>query len=263
MKSKIEKVGRLTISAVEELGYALMMFYESVYLLLFGKTHKHAVGLPLILAQVVQIGALAMPIVVVLCFSVGMMLSIQGLETLKPYGAQSQVVTGIALSVTREFSALITGIIVAGRSGSAITARIGTMKESQEIDALQVIGINPVRYLAAPALLAMIISMPILTLFGDLMGMLGASVYTVYELDMPIDIYMSRSFDVIAPFDLIQGLIKSVIFAVLIVVISVINGFQVKGGAEGVGLATTRSVVMSISAIVIADMIFTFFLTRV
>mgnify|MGYP000268073601 CR=1 FL=1 len=263
MKSKIEKVGRLTISAVEELGYALMMFYESVYWLLFGKTHKQAVGLPLILAQVVQIGALAMPIVVVLCFSVGMMLSIQGLETLKPYGAQSQVVTGIALSVTREFSALITGIIVAGRSGSAITARIGTMKESQEIDALQVIGINPVRYLAAPALLAMIISMPILTLFGDLMGMLGASVYTVYELDMPIDIYMSRSFDVIAPFDLIQGLIKSVIFAVLIVVISVINGFQVKGGAEGVGLATTRSVVMSISAIVIADMIFTFFLTRV
>ena len=262
MKSKIEKVGRLTISAVEELGYALMMFYESVYWLLFGKTHKHAVGLPLILAQVVHIGALAMPIVVVLCFSVGMMLSIQGLETLKPYGAQSQVVTGIALSVTREFSALITGIIVAGRSGSAITARIGTMKESQEIDALQVIGINPVRYLAAPALLAMIISMPILTLFGDLMGMLGASVYTVYELDMPIDIYMSRSFDVIAPFDLIQGLIKSVIFAVLIVVISVINGFQVKGGAEGVGLATTRSVVMSISAIVIADMIFTFFLTR-
>ncbi len=263
MKSKIEKVGRLTISAVEELGYALMMFYESVYWLLFGKTHKQAVGLPLILAQVVQIGALAMPIVVVLCFSVGMMLSIQGLETLKPYGAQSQVVTGIALSVTREFSALITGIIVAGRSGSAITARIGTMKESQEIDALQVIGINPVRYLAAPALLAMIISMPILTLFGDVMGMLGASVYTVYELGMPIDIYMNRSFDVIAPFDLIQGLIKSVIFAVLIVVVSVINGFQVKGGAEGVGLATTRSVVMSISAIVIADMIFTFFLTRV
>jgi len=262
MKSKIEKVGRLTINAVEELGYGLMMLYESVYWLLLGKHYKQAVGMPLILSQIIQIGAAATPIVVVLCFAVGMMLSIQGLETLKPYGAQSQVVTGIALSVTREFAALITGIIVAGRSGSAITARIGTMKESQEIDALLVIGINPVRYLAAPALIAMIISMPILTLFGDVMGMLGASVYTLYELGMPIQIYMSRSFDVIQTFDLVQGLIKSVIFAVLIVVISVINGFQVKGGAEGVGLATTRSVVMSISAIVIADMIFTFFLTR-
>jgi len=263
MKSRIEKVGRLSINAVEELGYGLMMFYESVYWLLFGKYHKQAVGWPLILSQIIQIGASATLIVIVLCFSVGMMLSIQGLETLKPYGAQTQVVTGIALSVTREFSALITGIIVAGRSGSAITARIGTMKESQEIDALQVIGINPVRYLAAPALLAMIISMPILTLFGDLMGMLGGAVYTLYELGMPIEIYMSRSFDVISTFDLMQGLAKSVVFAVLIVVVSVINGFQVKGGAEGVGLATTRSVVMSISAIVIVDMIFTFFLTRI
>ena len=262
MKDKIERVGRIAVNAVEELGYGLMMFYESVYWLVFGKFQKQEVGFPLIINQTIQIGLSATPIVVVLCFAVGMMLSIQGLETLKPYGAQSQVVTGIALSVTREFSALITGIIVAGRSGSAIAARIGTMKESQEIDALQVIGVNPVRYLAAPALLAMIISMPILTLFGDIMGMLGASVYTLYELGMPIEIYMSRSFSVISVFDVMQGLSKSVIFAVLIVVISVINGFQVKGGAEGVGLATTRSVVMSISAIVVADMIFTFFLTR-
>ena len=210
-----------------------------------------------------QIGVTATPIVIVLCFSVGMMLSIQGLETLKPYGAQAQVVNGIALSVTREFSALITGIIVAGRSGSAIAARIGTMSESQEVDALQVIGINPVRYLAAPALLAMIIAMPVLTIFGDFMGMLGGAVYTNYELGMPIDIYMNRSFDAIVVFDVMQGIYKSIVFAVLIVIVSVLNGFQVKGGAEGVGLATTRSVVMAISIIVIADMIFTFFLTRV
>jgi len=263
MKQNIEKLGRRAISAVEELGYALVMLYESVYWLLFGKLNKQAVSLPLIFSQAMQIGVTATPIVVVLCFAVGMMLSIQGLETLKPYGAQAQVVPGIALSVTREFAALITGIIVSGRSGSAIAARIGTMKESQEIDALLVIGINPVRYLAAPALLAMLIAMPVLTLFGDLMGMLGASVYTQYELGMPIQVYMSRSFDAITVFDLMQGVFKSIVFAVLIVTVSIINGFQVKGGAEGVGLATTRSVVMSITAIVIADMIFTFFLTRI
>lgn len=263
MKQKIETIGRRTVNAVEELGYGLMIFYEAVYWLLFGQFKKQPVNLSLIAAQTVQIGVAALLIVIVLCFSVGMMLAIQGLETLKPYGAQAQVVTGIALSVTREFAALITGIIVAGRSGSAIAARIGTMKESQEIDALRVIGINPVRYLAAPALVAMVISMPILTLFGILMGMLGASIYTLYELGMPIGIYMSRSFDVISTYDLLQGLTKSIVFAILIVVISVINGFQVKGGAEGVGLATTRSVVISISAIVIADMIFTFFITRI
>ncbi len=262
MKQKIENVGKVTIAAVEELGYGIMLFLESIYWLIFGPKNKQPVSIKLIFTQAVQIGVTATPIVVVLCFSVGMMLAIQGLETLKPYGAQAQVVTGIALSVTREFAALIIGIIVAGRSGSAIAARIGTMKESQEIDALQVIGINPVRYLAAPALLAMLIAMPVLTIFGDLMGMLGGAVYTSYELGMPIKVYMSRSFDVIGVFDLMQGILKSIIFAVLIVILSVLNGFQVKGGAEGVGLATTRSVVMSISAIVVADMIFTFFLTR-
>ena len=263
MKQSVEKIGKLTIAAIEELGYAVMMLLESVQWLVSGKYNRQSVGRKLIFMQAMQVGVTATPIVMVLCFAVGMMLAIQGLETLKPYGAQAQVVTGIALSVTREFAALIIGIIVAGRSGSAIAARIGTMMESQEIDALQVIGINPVRYLAAPAFLGMIVTMPILIVIGDLMGMLGGGVYTLYELGMPLNIYMSRSFEVIAVFDLMQGIIKSLIFAVLIVVVSVINGFQVKGGAEGVGLATTRSVVMSISAIVIADMIFTFFLTRI
>ncbi len=263
MKHKIEKLGQLTIGIVEELGYAVMLFVESIYWLVFGRLNKQPVAGHLIFSQAVQIGVTATPIVIVLCFSVGMMLAIQGLETLKPYGAQAQVVTGIAIAVVREFSALITGIIVAGRSGSAIAARIGTMKESQEIDALRVIGINPVRYLASPALLGMLIAMPVLTLMGDLMGMLGGAVYTLYELGMPFEVYMSRSFDVIGVFDLMQGVFKSLVFAVLIVIVSVLNGFQVKGGAEGVGLATTRAVVMSISAIVVADMIFTFFLTRI
>lgn len=263
MKKNVEKVGKTAVRSIEELGYGIILLFESVYWLTLGKLNKQPVGLPLIFSQAMQIGVTATPIVVVLCFAVGMMLAIQGLETLKPYGAQAQVVTGIALSVTREFAALITGIIVAGRSGSAIAARIGTMMESQEVDALKVMGINPVRYLAAPALLAMIFVMPVLTIVGDLVGMLGGAVYTSYELGMPIEIYMSRSFDVINVFDLLQGLVKSLVFAILIVVISVINGFQVKGGAEGVGLVTTRAVVMSISAIVIADMIFTFFLTRI
>ena len=111
-------------------------------------------------------------------------------------------------------------------------------------------------------LVAMLITVPALTILGDFLGMLGGGVYTSFELNMTLATYMDRSFDVLTSWDVMQGLIKSLVFAVIIVCIGVINGFQVQGGAEGVGRATTRSVVLSVSFIVIADMIFTFFLTR-
>lgn len=209
-----------------------------------------------------MIGVHAVLIVSLLCFSVGVMSAIQGIETLKTFGAESQVVVGIALAITREFSPLIVGILVAGRSGSAIAARIGTMQESQEIDALRVTGISPVRYLAAPMLVAMLIAVPALTVLGDLTGMLGGGIYTSLELNMSMNVYIHRSFEVLSANDIWQGLIKSLVFATIIVLIGLANGFKVKGGAEGVGKATTRSVVMSISCIVVADMIFTFFLNR-
>ena len=262
MKRLVTQLGKKSVSAIEEFGYAFTLFIESLGWIFLGPFRQQPVRAAHIFQEAMAIGVLAVPIIAVLCFSVGMMLAIQGLETLKPYGAQSQVVTGIAISVTREFSALIVGILVAGRSGSAIAARIGTMQESQEIDALRVIGINPVRYLAAPLLLAMLISLPALTILGDFLGMLGGAVYTSFELDMTIATYMARSFAVLTSWDVMQGLIKSLVFAIIIVSIGVLNGFQVKGGAEGVGRATTRAVVLSVSFIVIADMIFTFFLTR-
>jgi phospholipid/cholesterol/gamma-HCH transport system permease protein len=164
--------------------------------------------------------------------------------------------------VTREFAPLIVSILVAGRSGSAIAARVGTMLEAQEIDALRVIGINPVRYLVAPILLAMLVCLPCLVILGDAAGLLGGAVYTRIELNLPIHVYFDRTFDVLSVNDVMQGLIKSVVFALIIALVGLANGFQVQGGSEGVGRATTRSVVMSISMIVIADMVFTYFLNR-
>ena len=209
-----------------------------------------------------MIGVHAIPIVSLLIFSVGIMSAIQGIETLKTFGAESQVIVGIALAINREFSPLIVGIIVAGRSGSAITARLGAMNESQEIDALRVIGISPVRYLASPMLVAMLISVPTLTVLGDFMGMLGGGIYTSLELNMGMGVYLQRSLEILSVDDILQGLIKSIVFAIIIVMVGLSNGFQVKGGAEGVGRATTRSVVMAISFIVFSDMIFTYFLNR-
>lgn len=260
--SSIEQLGRVTVRGIEEFGYSAALLIESIYWILVGPFKQQPVRIPAVFAQMMTIGIAAAPIVFILSFAIGVMLAIQGIHSLKTFGAESQVVVGIALSVTREFGPLITGILVAGRSGSALAARIATMQVSQEIDALRVIGINPVRYLVAPALLAMLVMVPTLSFFADLAGMLGGAVYTSVELGLSYHAYLDRSLEALTTDDIFQGLLKSMVFAAIIVLVGVMNGFQVSGGAEGVGRVTTRAVVLSISYIVIADMIFTYFLNR-
>ena len=262
LRQRIERLGMKTVKAVTETGYMFMLLYESLLWIVMGKSRQQPVRLASIFREAMSMGIQAIPIISILCFSIGVMLAIQGIETLKTFGAQSQVVLGIAISVTREFSPLIVGILVAGRSGSAITARIGTMLEAQEIDALRVIGIHPMRYLAAPMLIAMVVMVPSLVILGDVMGLLGGAIFTGIELQLPLGVYFERTYDILEVNDVMQGLIKSVVFAVIITLVGLSNGFQVRGGAEGVGRSTTRSVVMAISLIVIADMIFTYYMNR-
>jgi phospholipid/cholesterol/gamma-HCH transport system permease protein len=257
-----ERLGKATINGICELGYASAMFAESLYWLILGKQRKQPVKLPSVFHQMMQIGILALPIATILSFTIGLMLAIQGIHTLRTFGAESQVVLGIALSVTREFAPLIIGILVAGRSGSALAARIGTMQVSQEIDALRVLGVSPIRYLVAPALLAMMIMVPALTFYSDVVSMLGGAFYCYHELNLSLDAYAIQTKDVLVVDDVLQGLMKSLVFAIIIALIGFVNGFNVKGGAEGVGMATTKSVVQSISLIIIADMIFTYFLNK-
>jgi len=256
----VEHIGRVTVSAVEEIGYVSSMLLESFYWLIFGSHQQQPVRLRSIFAEAMRIGVHAVPIITIITLAIGVMMAIQGIQTLKTFGAESKVIVGIAIAITREFAPLIVSIMVAGRSGSAITARIGTMLETQEIDALRVIGINPVRYITAPLLLATMICIPALTILGDFMGLLGGGLYSIIELKITLPIYFERCAAILTWNDISQGLIKSLVFAAIIVLVSVSNGFQVTGGAEGVGRATTRSVVMSLTFIVITDMIFTYFL---
>jgi phospholipid/cholesterol/gamma-HCH transport system permease protein len=262
LRQSVEDLGRATIAFIEEFGYFLALVYESFYWIVAGPFKRQPVRFSAVASQMMEIGVAALPIVFVLSFAIGVMLAIQGIHTLKIFGAETQVVLGIALSVTREFGPLITGILVAGRTGSALAARVGTMQVNQEIDALRVMGINPVRYLVSPVILAMLIMMPALTLFSDLAGMLGGAVYCNLELDLSYIAYWDQGTSFITPNDVMQGLTKSVVFAVIIALIGVSNGFSVVGGAEGVGSATTRAVVLAISYIVLADMTFTYFLNR-
>jgi phospholipid/cholesterol/gamma-HCH transport system permease protein len=258
----LDSLGKRTVKGVAELGYACSLFAECFYWLFTGKQRRQPVRISAVFQEAMAIGVHAALIASLLCFAVGIMLAIQGIETLRKFGAESTVIMGIAISVTREFAPLIVSILVAGRSGSAITARIGTMQESQEIDALRVIGISPVRFLAAPILVGMLIMLPTLTILGDIMGILGGAVYTSLDLNINMAAYLQRTLDVLTTDDIQQGLIKSVVFAAIIALVGLVNGFQVSGGAEGVGKATTRSVVLSISFIILADMMFTYILNR-
>jgi len=255
-----EQIGRKFAAGVEDFGYAAALLGESLFWIVFGHWLKQRVRLHAVFAEMMSIGIQAIPVLSILAFAIGAMMAMQGIYTLQDFGAESQVVSGVATSVTREFGVLITGIVVAGRSGSAIAARIGTMQMAQEIDALRVMGVAPVRYLVAPVLVAMLIMMPILTILADSMALLGGGVLSVMELHISMETYFDRVLAVLEPEDVWQGLIKSLVFGVLITLVATSNGFSASGGAEGLGRSTTRSVVLCIGAIVVADMIFTFFL---
>lgn len=258
----LERLGRRTAQVMADVGYGGMLLIESLWFLATGWRRGQPVRLRMIFEQMRQVGVDAIPIVALLSFTIGVMLGIQFVAALGEFGAESQVIVATAKSITREFGALITAIVVAGRSGSSFAARLGSMTVSQEIDALAVIGIEPVRYLVAPALVAMLVMMPVLTILADFVAVLGAGIYASGPLDMQLSSYLMATLNHLEPRDLWEGLSKSFVFAILITLIGVSTGFSVTGGAEGVGRATTRAVVSSISAIVVADMLFSFFLNR-
>ena len=258
----VSKLGQSTIKSIETVGYMGSLLGESIYWLFFGAWKGQKVSLASIFAEMMEVGVRALPIVFVLSLTVGIMLSIQTIVTLSVFGAESQVIMAIAISVTREFAPLITGILVAGRSASALAARVGSMVVSEEVDALVVIGVSPVRYLVAPALVSLVVMLPILTILADVAGILGGALYSSGQLDMSLKAYMLMSVDILEVGDITQGLIKSFVFGLLVALVGVTAGFSVRGGAEGVGKATTLAVVVSISMIVVSDMIFTYFLSR-
>jgi phospholipid/cholesterol/gamma-HCH transport system permease protein len=262
MKTTIENIGALMILGIERLGFAIRLFLDSMYWLFFGRKYNQKLHLSQVFEQVRVIGFDALPIVMALSFVVGVMLSIQLLYAFSDFGAESQVLIAIAKSVTREFSPLIIGIIIAGRSGAALAAKIGSQVISQEIDALRVMGVVPVRYLVLPPLLGLIISMPLLILIADFMSILGGAFFSTESLDMSLLAYLKESFDLLEVNDIYQGLVKSVVFGIIIALVGATTGFNVTGGAEGVGRATTTAVVASIAVIVVADMIFSYFLTQ-
>lgn len=205
--------------------------------------------------QSILIGMNALPIVGLISFLIGFILALQSAAQLRQFGASIFIADLIAISMTREMGPLITAIVVAGRSGSAITSEISTMVVTEETDALRSMGLNPVKYLLVPKFYAITMTMPMLTLLSMIIGILGALVIGYTYLDIGIEPFLREVQNVIVMRDIFTGLVKSIVFAWLIVIIAAFYGFRTEGGPAEVGKATTYSVVASIFAVIFADSI--------
>jgi phospholipid/cholesterol/gamma-HCH transport system permease protein len=209
-----------------------------------------------LLVHIEQTGINALPIVGLISFLVGVVIAYQGAEQLRQFNAQFLTVNMVGISVLREMGILLTAIVVAGRSGSAFTAQIGTMQVSEEVDALRTMGLDPMEVLVIPRVAALVLTLPLLTFFADLMGLLGGGVMCVLLVDMTFSQYVGRLNDVISATQFWVGMVKAPVFAMLIALVGCFEGLRVTGSAESVGTMTTRSVVEGIFLVIIFDALF-------
>ncbi len=199
----------------------------------------------------------ALPIVSLISFLMGLITAFQAAVQLRQFGADIYVANLVGLSITRELGPLMTAIIAAGRSGAAFAAEIGTMKVSEEVDALAAMGLDRTRFLVTPKVLALVLMLPCLTLFANLVGILGGLFVAVFQLDVPAVVYFRQMKAYMVWWDIGQGLVKSVVFAFLIAGVGCLRGFEASQGAESVGRITTSAIVAGIFAIICADAVFT------
>ena len=208
--------------------------------------------------QSVRIGVQSIGIIALLSFIIGFIVALQSAAQLRLFGANIYVVNLLALFVIREMGPLMTAVLVAGRSGSSIASEIATMKVTEELDALQVMGLSPVRYVVVPKVLAITAVMPVLTMISMVVAILGGMAISLPYLDLTARTFIGQFVDVLSLYDLVTGFSKSLVFAWQIVIVAAYYGFRATGGAEGVGLVTTKSVVASIFSVIVIDVFFSF-----
>jgi phospholipid/cholesterol/gamma-HCH transport system permease protein len=244
---------------------ALERFFEQMgrFMQMMGRVFVWTVRPPYdwreLFRQMVKVGVNSMPVVLLTAMFTGMVLALQTFTVLSRFSAESFVGSLVALSMVRELSAVLSGLIVAGRAGSAMGAELGTMRVTEQIDALEVMATDPVHYLVVPRVWATTITLPLLVVLGNAVGIFGGYLVAVVLMGANPISYIDRTFQFMGAGDLFSGLIKAGFFGFLLAVIGCQQGFYTSGGAEGVGRSTTSAVVVASIAILIAD----FFLTRV
>ncbi|MBM3246211.1 MAG: ABC transporter permease [Candidatus Omnitrophica bacterium] len=207
--------------------------------------------------QVKKIGVDSLPITSTVALFIGIIMALQTAVLMQRLGSEMYIASIVALSLVRELGPVITALVVAGRVGAAITAEIGSMQVTEQVDALQTLATNPIKYLVVPRLLALSLMLPVLTLYADIIGIMGGWLICVHKLGISSQMYLNITFDALLFKDLFTGLFKTVIFGMLIAFVSCYEGFNVEGGAEGVGSATRNAVVKAFILIIMADCFFT------
>lgn len=253
----VSSVGKFIIEYCVWLKNLAHFLSEVIYWIVIGPFKGKFSRRQSIFQQMVFIGISSIVIVFFVDIFTGMVLAMQTAYQLQKMGAVLYVASLVAVALCRELGPVLTALIVAGRSGSAIAAELGTMKVTEQIEALEIMAINPVRFLAVPRFLALIVMLPALTILGNLSGILGGFIVGTQSLSINADLYMQTTFKYLELTDIYTGLVKSFVFAVIIALIGCYEGLHTKGGAEGVGRSTTRSVVLSFIFIILADCVVT------
>jgi phospholipid/cholesterol/gamma-HCH transport system permease protein len=257
-RQMVEGLGAWTLDGLVQVRDFLGFFGLVVETLLRTLVNPRRLRLTALVFHMQSVGFNALPIVGLISFLIGVVLAYQGSTQLRLYGAQVFIVNLVAVSVLRELGILLTSIVVAGRSGSAFAAQIGSMKLREEIDAMQTLGIDPVEALVLPRMLALLITLPLLGFFSDLMGMAGGAVMSWGALDIAPAVFIERLSDTNV-WHFAVGIIKAPFFAVIIALIGCYEGLQVTGSAESVGQRTTRAVVEAIFLVIVTDAGFSIF----
>ena len=246
-------LGSSTFNIGSEVRFMLMFLGDTCFSLLTFLRHPGSLRFNDTVENMKRVGLDALPIVGLISFLLGLIMAFMSSVQLQQFGANIYVASLVSISMTRELGPIMTAIIVAGRSGSSFAAEIGTMKISEEVDALSTMNINPNFFLVLPRMFAAFLVMPVLTLFSDLFAIAGGLLVGVTMLDLTVSGYTNQTINSLTLFDVFWGVFKSGIFAILISWTGCLKGFQVRGGAAGVGKATTSAVVTSIFLIVMSD----------
>jgi len=250
-----ERAGAQVVTAASHTFDFLVLAADTLFLsftaLLRGRVPRRT-----FVAQAVRLGSDSLPIIMLISLLVGLTTALQAAHQLLRFGANIYIADLVGVAMVAELGPLMTAIVMAGRSGSSVAAEISTMVISEEVDALKTMGINPVRYVLVPKLLALVFTMPLLTVMSMAVGILGGIVVSLVFLDLSFQAFWNEMLDALALRDLLVAMLKSVTFAVLIGLTAGHTGFRARGGATGVGRATTASVVASIFLVIVFDAVY-------
>jgi phospholipid/cholesterol/gamma-HCH transport system permease protein len=253
----VSQIGGSVTNSLAYVGSLASLGGRAAYYTFVGPFQGKPLRVQRAVSQAMDVGVRALPILSLITFFIGLILALQAAYELRRFGAISYVATAVAISMSRELGPLITAIVVIGRSGSAFAAEIGTMKVNEEIDALETMALEPVPFLVAPKFLAMMLMVPCLTTWADLMGVLGGGSFGVTSAGFTWATYIRATLNAIALRDLLLGLVKAFMFGVVITAVGCQEGFSTGLGSEEVGRSTTSAVVKSIFLVVAVDLVFT------